>query len=331
MSNITTPLNFNTMRMRESNNVGDARTRRIRIIIFALIFVLNYQHGRIVLWNSRTTYDHTLALNNGGSNTTFALPTGPIRVAGIIDSNTDTTCCGHVYPTYLQPYLDAVYPGIFIVREYAVWGCTICNAPHGDKPFTKVDEYGKAKEFHPDSTPPDYIIVMGGANDSKQPNWERRDCKNHFEDDLKSLYESFLSLTPSAKVFASEPPAVSDSSACCNIRNSVIENEIVSKIHAVAASVGGSPGVRVIETYNFTKPHTCSEETNPNCWFKDGVHFREHGAKAVANFFGCHLLQKCHVDGYPACPRNECVCNFDTVCDAGEICGRCPDCPGPCP
>lgn len=226
-------------------------------------------------------------------------PPPPIKVAAIIDSLSDTTCCGEVYPLpYLQDYLDSEYPGLFEVAEFAVWGTTICES--GNKPYiTTIEQsvdgktpYEQAKEYNSH-----YIIIMGGANDSKNSNWNEsgNGCNTKFQIDAQTLYKSFIDL--GSKVFASEPPAVTTNNM------GIIDSHIQEQLPMVCCAAEAE-GAIAIPTYSFTSLNTGE-------WLYDGVHFNADGAAALANFFGCYILKQCYND-YPG------LCTTVPTCDTPD-------------
>jgi hypothetical protein len=104
----------------------------------------------------------------------------------------------------LPAYLEAACPGKLEVKEFLVWATTICG--NGDKPWkTNTDEGAVPLYDQAIAYAPDYIIIVGGANDSKPVNWDNGCpkapcCSTHFESNLASLYADFNSMST---VFAS--------------------------------------------------------------------------------------------------------------------------------
>ena len=110
------------------------------------------------------------------------IPPPSIKVAVIGDSLTDEDTSLQVYPPFMRLYLETYGPSNveFDIRDYAITGSTGCIAGYRSYMNTTDQQcsdcpivYEQAKIFHPNNPPtqPDLAIVMLGANDSKDGNW----------------------------------------------------------------------------------------------------------------------------------------------------------------
>ena len=250
----------------------------------------------------------------GACDVDMPLPVTPppptrIKIAAILDSLSDESCCGKVYPPYLQTYLDAAYPGLFEVREFAVYSTTICengNLPYIAETRQSDPTSGKTPYLQALAYNSDYVIIVGGANDSKSANWIDRGCKDTFQGDAQRLYSSFIDR--GSRVFASDPPSVGTNHM--RISNSHIREQ-TDMICCAAEAVGATR----IPTYAFTQPFTkvpCYKDST-HCWFPDGVHFNDAGAESLAEFFGCYVLKQCNIDFPSICTTLPAGCTVDTL------------------
>ena len=95
-----------------------------------------------------------------------------IKVACILDSLSDqyfTRLCNDciTYHHLLQAYLDSQYPGKFQVEEFVVWATTICEGSHSGNAYKDHQEYLDSLD-----SVPDYVVIVGGSNDSKSNIWD---------------------------------------------------------------------------------------------------------------------------------------------------------------
>lgn len=183
----------------------------------------------------------------------------PIRVACVGNSITYGAAVENrainCYPNQLQRMLGADYE----VHNFGVSGATLLNL--GDKPYMKENAYKEAL-----ASKPEILIVKLGTNDSKPFNWD--DYKGYFIRDYKSLIQSFRQANPDVKVFICLPvPVYGDA---FNIREKVVQNEILSLVTNVASSEKAT-------LIDLNTPLLNKAE-----WFPDKIHPNAAGAKKIA-------------------------------------------------
>lgn len=137
----------------------------------------------------------------------FTLPSIPlagekvIRVACVGDSITEGTLlkqrAAEAYPAQLAKRLGAGYE----VRNFGKSGATVNSAGAGALPYNQQPEYQQALEFRPD-----WVVVMLGTNDAKEPVWEAG--KEHFAEAYRALLRSFTASGQKPRILLCRPVPV---------------------------------------------------------------------------------------------------------------------------
>ena len=196
---------------------------------------------------------------------------GQVRVACVGDSVTYGFGIPHFasksYPAALQKLLGKGY----CVNNYGYNGRTACLL--GDRPYRTETLCTQSREFAPD-----IVVILLGANDSKDFNWEtevggERAYPTIFGEDLKELVSVYRNLPSKPQVYLATPlPAYADGSG--NVRYSiqpdVIRDEIVPLVRKIAADTGAG----LIDLYPVFEGRTEL--------YSDGLHPTAVGAALLA-------------------------------------------------
>lgn len=196
---------------------------------------------------------------------------GQIRVACVGDSVTYGFGIPRFnkksYPAVLQELLGDGY----CVNNYGYSGRTACLM--GDRSYRTETLCTKSRSFAPD-----IVIVMLGANDSKDFNWDTEVAgmklyPDQFEYDLKELITVYQQLSSKPKVYVATPlPAYPDGSGKVrySIRPEVIRDEIKPLTERIAADTGAA----LIDLYSVFEGR---QEL-----YSDGLHPTAEGAALLA-------------------------------------------------
>lgn len=172
------------------------------------------------------------------------------------------------YPAYLQVKFDEMSDD-YQVLNYGLNNRTLNSTL--DLAYQKDAFYQTSLEVAADA----YIIMLG-ANDSKEYNWDA----NQYKQDLIDMIDAYKNANPMTAIFVVQPSkcfADKNGNVAYDIRNEIVENEI----HSIIAEVGDESEVSVIDLYSYTKDH-------PE-WFMDGVHPNAQGNKAIADYiYSCY-------------------------------------------
>lgn len=162
------------------------------------------------------------------------------------------------YPAQLQNLVGDEYQ----VLNYGICGAT--GRAFGDLPYIFQLHYIKSL-----LAKADIYIIMLGTNDSKPQNWDAA----KYERDYTNLIKSYKNLSNHPQVYILRPPVVYDEPGLetFDIRNDVIENEILPIVDRIGANLG----VPVIDLNELTKNHLD--------WYADNVHPNDLGYEAIAN------------------------------------------------
>ncbi len=178
-----------------------------------------------------------------------------IKVACVGDSITNGDWLnGDDYPAQLSELLGNDWE----VENFGLSGATVIKK--GDLPYRESQEFEKTKSFTPD-----VVIIKLGTNDAKSHNWQ---FNEYFVGDYKEMIDAFSKLNSKPIIFICYPvPAYQNS---FDINGSVIENEILPKIDAIAKDTG----VKIIPLFQAL--------SNKPALFPDGIHPNIEGARLIA-------------------------------------------------
>jgi sialate O-acetylesterase len=141
-----------------------------------------------------------------------AAPRVPTHVACVGDSITygygASNQATKSYPAVLQTLFGASVQ----VKNFGHNGATLLSAPFGDLPYKDQPEYTAASSFVSGAGAGAVVdvIIMLGANDSKNFNWApsgKPKNDQQFLKDYRALVEHFSGLTPKPVVFLALPLA----------------------------------------------------------------------------------------------------------------------------
>ena len=224
----------------------------------------------------------SLAAVGLGSTTVHAAPRIPTHVACVGDSITygygATNQATKSYPAKLQTLFGASVQ----VKNFGRNSATMLSAPFGDVPYEDQAEYTAASSFVSGAGASAVVdvIIMLGANDSKNFNWApsgKPKNDQQFLKDYRAMVEHFSALTPKPLVFLALPLATGNS-PCCSIDGTVIHEEILPLIKQLAAE-------KNLPTIDLNTPTTGHPE-----YFGDGVHPTDAGYAVVAELMHDGLL-----------------------------------------
>ena len=200
----------------------------------------------------------------------------PIRVACVGDSIT----FGYALPEATRA--NASYPGVlsqrlgggYVVKNFGQTGCTIMNLDWLP-PLAKTDEYKQSLAFKPD-----IVILMGGTNDGHPRNWAH---KNQFEEDMKKITHSYLTMPNHPKVMVMTPPRI-----CTKAERGVLDddqcNNVNQELPQIFRSFARSNALQLIDSRLAV--------TSRDCYTVDGIHLSEKGCIKLANQVASVILKK---------------------------------------
>jgi len=165
------------------------------------------------------------------------------------------------YPAYLQQQLGNKYS----VSNFGKNGATALK--NGNIPYVKSNEYKVSLQQKAD-----YFIFMLGTNDSKAINWSKSNDGKKYNEDYKSLINTYLNKYKKAKVIMLLPPRSHNSMDRTSIDDNLIKTTIADCVKAIAKDLKAS----VVNLYNLTKDH-------PE-WYKEGLHPNKIGNKKIAEY-----------------------------------------------
>ncbi len=165
----------------------------------------------------------------------------------------------NTYPAYLQEMLGDEYE----VLNAGYGGAAVQT--DASNTYKKTVQYKQSLEADPDQ-----VIIMLGANDAKEANWDTADhagsCAK-FIADLKALVEQYQGLPSNPTVYLATPPYSSGATRLA-IYN---EGGMLAAIKALAAEME----IQVIDTYVPT-------EANADLLAGDGTHYTAAGYELIA-------------------------------------------------
>lgn len=126
----------------------------------------------------------------------------PVQLNDTSDLPTKIGCVGDSitagHNTYGYPtHLDGKLPSNYTVVNYGVAGTTALFPERSNYAYTSTEKYQNAL-----TSGADVVVVMLGTNDSKDVNWK---YEAFFKDDLRTIVNSFLSLSPAPNVYLATP------------------------------------------------------------------------------------------------------------------------------
>lgn len=162
------------------------------------------------------------------------------------------------YPTVLGDLLGENY----CVNNFGYTNRTAIK--NADYPLVNEKVYKQSLDFDPD-----VVVLLLGANDSKENNWD----KSAFVADYGEIIRSYLSLKSSPKVYAVVPTPGFESGekVLYKLRKDVIEDEVCPCVRSVATTIG----VECVETLRI-----CFVDKKE--LFADGVHPNAKGSRLFA-------------------------------------------------
>ncbi len=199
-----------------------------------------------------------------------------IRVACVGDSLT----YGYGLPEDTR--LKTNYPGVlgfklgggYQVRTFGHMGATIMNLDWLP-PIMKTDEYKKSLEYRPN-----IVLIMGGTNDGAPRNWAH---VSQFNDDLKALAKSYLTISNHPRVYILIPPRI-----CTKAEKGVLDDEHCNNVNQqlppMLREFARSMALSVIDTRTAISTR--------DCYTPDGIHMSEKGCQKLANQVAFVLLKK---------------------------------------
>lgn len=159
------------------------------------------------------------------------------------------------YPVQLNTILGEGWE----VKKCGVSGSTLLR--NGDHPYYITKAYADAKAFAPD-----VVIIKLGTNDSKPQNWK---YSNEYYNDYATMIKELKALPSKPFIIVCYPvPAYSKG---WNINNTIIKNEILPKVKAIAHDLN-------LKSINLYKALSNHKE-----WFPDGIHPNKEGLGEMAN------------------------------------------------
>lgn len=161
------------------------------------------------------------------------------------------------YPTLLGNLLGENY----CVNNFGYTNRTAIKS--ADFPYVNEKVYRQSCDFAPD-----IVVILLGANDSKENNWD----KSAFIADYSEIISSYLALRSSPKVYAVVPTPVFEvgKKVLYQLRKDVIEDEIRPAVESVIQSTG-------IERIDMHSVFEGKKEL-----FADGVHPNAKGSNLFA-------------------------------------------------
>ena len=186
---------------------------------------------------------------------------GQVKVACVGDSIT--------YGCMVKRWRKNNYPtalGKLLGEDYCVnnFGYTNRTAiKSADFPYVNEKVYRQSRDFAPD-----VVVILLGANDSKENNWN----KSAFIADYSEIIQSYLALDSSPKVYAIVPTPVFEigKKVLYQLRKDVIEDEVRPAVESVIQSAG-------VERIDMHSVFEGKKEL-----FADGVHPNVKGSKLLA-------------------------------------------------
>jgi sialate O-acetylesterase len=200
----------------------------------------------------------------------------PIRVACVGDSITfgyalpEATRDRNSYPGMLGSRLG----GGYVVKNFGHTGSTLMNLDWLP-PLIKTDEYKASLAFKPN-----IVLLMGGTNDGNPRNWEHI---GQFEQDLKKITHSYLTMPDHPKVILVIPPRI-----CTKAEKGVIDdaqcNNVNQGLPPMFRSFARTSALQLIDSR--------LSITTRDCYGVDGIHLSEKGCMKLANQIAATLFQK---------------------------------------
>lgn len=163
------------------------------------------------------------------------------------------------YPSQIQLLLNEQYGDTCEVQNFAVSGRTLLK--QGDFPLWNEEQYPASWNYAPD-----IVFIMLGTNDSKPYNWD--DYGDEFDDDYRSMIDSFKVRNPVCKFIVCYPPPAFE--VVYDIRDSVI-------VHGVIPVVD-----QMVEEYDAVLVDFYSPLVDSVHLFPDKIHPDVTGAKVMA-------------------------------------------------
>lgn len=182
----------------------------------------------------------------------------PIKIAFIGDSITDP---GNPNNYATQVINDLGELGLPLeIKNFGASG--YCMAAHSDLPYANHPRYQESVAFQPD-----YVFMLLGTNDTKPRNWDQRNVKEYFKQDMIDLIEAYQALESNPTVIVGTSPTVIDTYGVVDTINNTNMETIVEIQKEVAAEMG----LPVIDINAYTKDQLT--------WFNsnDGVHPNTEG------------------------------------------------------
>ncbi|HKO47282.1 MAG TPA: GDSL-type esterase/lipase family protein, partial [Polyangiaceae bacterium] len=211
-----------------------------------------------------------------------AAPRVPTHVACVGDSITYGSGASNQATKSYPANLQTLFGASVQVKNFGHNGATLLSAPFGDVPYEEQAAYTAAGSFVSGAGANAVVdvIIMLGANDSKNFNWApsgKPKNDQQFLKDYRALVEHFGSLTPKPQVFLALPLATGNN-PCCSIDGRVIHDEILPLIKQLATE-------KNLPTIDLNTPTTGHPE-----YFGDGVHPTDAGYVIVAGLMRDGLL-----------------------------------------
>lgn len=178
----------------------------------------------------------------------------PIKIAFVGDSITDPGVNASNYA--IQVGEDLAKAGLpFEVKNFGASGH--CLSPNSDWPYTGTDKYRNSLSFNPD-----YVFIMLGTNDSKPRNWNDRNVKNTFKQDLINMVNTYRNLDSHPTVVIATVPTVREDYGLID----TISETNALEISAIQREVAEEMGCPLLDIHTYTAGH--------DDWFNknDGVH-----------------------------------------------------------
>ena len=179
-----------------------------------------------------------------------------LKVACVGDSITELS------PNYVVPLADLFDSKRVAFNNYGVSG--YCLSKAADWSYWTTDKYTKSKDLKPD-----IVTIMLGTNDSKNRNWNQRNCKDTFKSDLSEMIDIYRNLESRPEIVILASPAVYQS--IDTINDSVIKNEI----NKIQKEVAQGKGCLFVDLYAAT--------ANDSSTTRDGVHPSTKGTEIMAD------------------------------------------------
>ena len=212
----------------------------------------------------------------------FAAPRVPTHVACVGDSITYGYGASNQATKSYPAVLQTLFGSGVQVKNFGRNSATMLSAPYGDLPYKDQAEYTAAGSFvsGAGANALTYVVILLGANDSKNYNWApggKPKNDQQYLKDYRAMVEHFSGLTPKPLVFLGLPLATGNN-PCCSIDGKVIHDEMVPLIKQLATE-------KNLPTIDLNTPTTGHPE-----YFGDGVHPTDAGYAIVAGLVHDGLL-----------------------------------------